>query len=162
MMNEENNTTPPVNQDPEQQHIAEPQIDYKNLYLRVNADLQNLKKRAERERADLRLMVQVETIEKFLPVVNDLERALQAAPTQGAEQVWMDGFALILKNYKKQLADLGVEEIVAQATFNPELHEALVHVESSEHESGTIVQVLEKGYTLKGRVIKYARVSVAK
>ena len=162
MMNEENNTTPPLNQDPEQQHIGEPQIDYKNLYLRVNADLQNLKKRAERERADLRLMVQVETIEKFLPVVDDLERALQAAHTQGAELVWLDGFALILKNYKKQLADLGVEEIAAQATFDPELHEALVHVESGDHEAGTIVQVFEKGYTLKGRVIKYARVSVAK
>ena len=162
MINEENNPTPPLNQDPEQQHIGEPQVDYKNLYLRVNADLQNLKKRADRERSELRLMVQAEIIGKFLPVMDDLERALQAAHTQGAPPAWLEGFALILKNYKKQLADVGVEEIPAQATFDPELHEALVHVESSDHQAGTIVQVLEKGYTLKGRVVRYARVSVAK
>jgi len=138
--------------------------DYKELFLRANADLQNFKRRMERERMDWTQLIQAETIEKFLPLVEDLQRALEASTKSAPEAsgAWLEGFALILKNLKKKLSELGVEEIVATGTFNPELHEALMQVDSPTHISGNIVQQLEKGYTYKGKVIKHARVSVAK
>ncbi len=141
-----------------------PSVDYKELYLRTVADLQNVKRRMEREKSEWTHLIQSDVITKVLPVVNDLERAIEG--TENAEspnkEAWIEGFRLILKNLKKSLLELGVEEIHAQGSFNPELHEALVHVESDAHASGDIVQVLEKGYKLKGKVIKHARVSVAK
>ncbi|NDD54538.1 nucleotide exchange factor GrpE [bacterium] len=160
-------TTPPTNQDPAQQTITEPATgaadpNYKDLYLRTNADFQNFKKRTERERSELAQLLQAEAMEQLLPIVDDLERAIAAATANGHNQAWIDGFSLILKNAKKRLSDKGVEEIATAGMFDPALHEALMHVESPEHTSGQIVQVLEKGYTLKGKVLKYARVSVAK
>ncbi len=144
---------------------AQPQSyesDYKDQFLRLNADFQNYKRRIERERTEWTHIMQADIIEKMLPLVDDLERAVQTAEGSQAAPAWIEGFQLILKNFKKTLTSLGVEEIVATGTFNPELHEALMNVESSEHQSGNIVQLLSKGYTFKGKVIKHARVSVAK
>lgn len=136
--------------------------DYKELLLRTNADFQNFKRRVERERAEWTSLMQASVIEKMLPFVTDLERAIQSAPATEGSSAWLEGFQLILKNLKKTLKDLGVEEISTTGQFNPELHEALMHVESADHASGDIVQELSKGYTLKGKVITHARVSVAK
>lgn len=138
--------------------------DYKELLLRTNADFQNFKRRVERERTEWTSLMQSSVIEKILPFVQDLERAIQVAQTQSAEgsSAWIEGFQLILKNLKKTLADMGVAEIAATGQFNPELHEALMHVDSTDHKSGDIVQELSKGYTFKGKVLTHARVSVAK
>lgn len=159
---------PPVNEDPAQQTIvtneenAPAETNFKELYLRTNADFQNFKKRTERERAELAVMLQGDSLEQILPIITELETAIAAAEKTDAQKAWLDGFTLILKNAKKRLQSLGLEEIVATGAFNPAEQEALIHVDSADHASGEIVQVLEKGYTLKGRVIKYARVSVAK
>jgi molecular chaperone GrpE len=159
---------PPINEDPAQQTIvnneetAIVEPNFKELYLRTNADFQNFRKRTERERAELAVLLQGDAVEQVLPIITDLETALASAEKSGAQQAWLEGFTLILKNATKRLQTIGLEEIKASGQFNPAEHEALMHVDSTEHTSGQIVQVLEKGYTLKGRVIKYARVSVAK
>ena len=158
-------TIPAPHEAPGQQSITEPQpveINYKELYLRVNADIQNFKKRVERERSELADTIRVDVIERIIPIVDDLERAISTAQT-GDQQphAWLEGFNLILKNFKKKLTDLGVEPVATEGIFNPELHEALMHVTDSGLPTGSIVQVLEKGYVLRGKVIKYARVSVA-
>lgn len=161
-------TPPPANQDPAQQTLVEPETptaaepNYKELYLRTNADFQNFRKRTERERSELAQGLQADAVERMLPIIDDLDRAITSAQQNGVQESWLDGFVLILKNAKKKLAEIGVEEIANTTTFDPMLHEALMHVDSPEHQSGDIVQVLEKGYALKGKVIKYARVSVAK
>jgi len=140
------------------------EIDYKELFLRTNADFQNFKRRIERERGEWANIMQANVLEKILPIAEDLERALatatEKAPTEAS--AWLNGFALILKNLKKNLVDLGVEEISTKGAFNPEFHEALIQVDSPNHTSGHIVQELSKGYTFKGKVIKHAHVSVAK
>lgn len=140
--------------------------DYKELLLRTNADFQNFKRRVERERTEWTSLMQSSVIEKILPFVSDLERAIQAQASQeatpGGQPDAIKGFELILKNLKKTLKGLGVEEIPTTGQFNPELHEALMHVESADHASGDIVQELSKGYTHKGKVLTHARVSVAK
>lgn len=137
---------------------------YKELYFRTNADFQNYKRRIERERIEWTNIMQADVIEKILPIVDDLESAIQAAIKHHdiTLTAWIEGFQLVLKKFKKILSDLGVEEIVASGQFNPEQHEALMHVQSTEHTSGQIVQKLSSGYIFKGKVIKYARVSVAK
>lgn len=137
--------------------------DYKELYLRTQADLQNMKRRMEKERLEWTPTVQASILEKILPCAEDLDRAIETARTSNtdAPQAWLEGFELIAKNLKKTLASLGVEEIVATGQFNPELHEALMQVQSADHASGMIVQQLSKGFTFKGKVLKHARVSVA-
>ncbi len=162
-------TPPPANQDPAQQTLVDSEDtitpvepNYKELYLRTNADFQNFRKRIDRERTDLAHGLQADAIERLLPIIDDLDRAVTSAQSNGVQETWLEGFVLILKNAKKKLADLGVEEIANTDTFDPMLHEALMHIDSPQHKSGDIVQVLEKGYALKGKVIKYARVSVAK
>ena len=139
---------------------------YKNLFLRCTADLQNFQRRVEKERSEWSQIIQAEVLGKILPIADDFERALEHMPaiTQQNDQIkqTLDGFALIFKNFKKVLTDAGVEEIQKDGQFNPEMHEALMHVESQTHESGHIVQTLNKGYLLNGKVIRYAKVSVAK
>jgi molecular chaperone GrpE len=138
--------------------------DYKNLFLRTNADLQNFKRRVEKERAEWSVLIQADVLERILPIVDEFETAVQIAEQKAPEgsQIWLEGFQLILKNLKKQLAELGVEEIDTTGIFNPEFHEALMQVESTDRPSGQIVQQFSRGYSFKGKVIKHARVSVAK
>ena len=105
-------------------------------------------------------------ITAFLTVVDDIERALQATPVvdDNAQQVMhqaQQGFALIEKNIRKVLDELGVQEVPSSGAFDPHYHEALMQTDSDEHESGHIVQVLSKGYTYKDTVIRHAKVSVA-
>ena len=142
--------------------VTEP--NYKELFLRTSADLQNFQRRVDRERLEWAQLMQADIVQKFIPFCQDLDRAIevsaQTATPQAAEL--LEGFKLIAKNLHKTLTDLGVQEIKATGQFNPELHEALMTVESADHKSGDIVQVLSKGYTLKGKVLIHARVSVAK
>jgi molecular chaperone GrpE len=139
------------------------QIDYKTLYLRTTADLQNFKRRTERERAEWAQLIQADVIEKILPIIDDVERALQTTKTLETPETktQLEGLELIAKNFRKALSSLGVEEIPATGAFNPEFHEAIMQVSSPEHVSGNIVQELRKGYTLKGKVVRHAQVSVA-
>jgi len=141
---------------------------FKEKYLRLNADFQNFKKRMTKERAEWMHVAQVHVFEKVLPVFDEFDRALTLAQEHSEKtklqdvQVLLDGFKLIQKNAKKIFKELKIQEIDTSHDFNPEHHEALMQVESDEKESGQIVCVLSKGYMLDGKVIKHAKVSVAK
>jgi molecular chaperone GrpE len=139
------------------------QPNYKELFLRANADFQNFKRRTERERAEWSLLIQTEILERIVPILDEFERALNMAQAQVTPEHagWLEGFQLIAKNFKKTLTDLGVEEIPTTGFFNPELHEALMTVQSPDHTSGHIVQELRKGYSYKGKVLRHAQVTVA-
>jgi molecular chaperone GrpE len=136
---------------------------YKEQFMRVSADFANYKKRIEKERLDWMQSAERLIIQKMLPIIDDLDRALALAQGQAAQeqQAWLEGFVLIQKNVRKIFEDLGVQEIVATGVFDPELHEALMNVPNSGKEPGAIVDVLRKGYMLKDRVIRHAQVSVA-
>lgn len=134
------------------------QVNYKELYVRLAADMQNFKRRIEKERSEWTETAQGIIISALLPFFEDFDRAIANTP-QLTEQ---EGLILIQKNLKKTLADLGVNEIEAAGQFNPEYHEALAQVEAENHASNDIVQVFNKGYMFKGKVLKHAQVSVAK
>lgn len=170
--NEKNNDQEMNNQDTEQTPNTQSEQQnnsYREQYLRLNADLQNFKKRVEKERGEWMQLAQISILKAFIPTIDDLQRAISTAQTlhpsagDGAQpNAWLEGFILIEKNLNKQLTDLGVIEIDCSGTFNPELHEALMQVDAPTISSGTIVAILNKGYIYQGKVIRHAQVSVAK
>ena len=140
-------------------------IDFKEKFMRTNADFQNYKRRIEKERLIWMETAQGSVMNALLPIIDDLDRAINTGEEKvkdETEQVWLDGFKIIQKNAQKILKELGVEEIDCSGMFDPELHEALVQVESKDHKEGVVVQILNKGYKFKENILRHAKVSVAK
>ena len=132
--------------------------------LRLNADFQNFKRRITKERADWAYIAQAQILDMVLPIFDDLDRAIELSEQKGDgdKSEWLDGFKLMQKKWQKLFKDLQIEEIAATDEFDPELHEALMQVEDPEKKPGQIVQFLSKGYRFKDKVLKHAKVSVAK
>ncbi len=139
----------------------------KEQLLRTAADFENFRRRTEKERIEWMNITRATTIRAFLPINDDIQRALNALPQKDESldpQLLsaIDGLTLIQKNLSKILESAGVEEISTTGQFNPELHEALMQVESADKQSGEIVQTFEKGFKLGTNIIRHAKVSVAK
>lgn len=134
-----------------------------NLLQRVQADFLNYKRRVEAEREAQAEAVRAETIRAFLPVVDDLERALSHIPPEVARQSWIEGFNLIERGLAALLERLGVRRIGAEGEeFNPNLHEAVAYEEHPTQPEGHIAAVMRPGYQLGERVVRPAQVSVAR
>lgn len=131
-------------------------------YLRAYADLENYKKRCDREKADYLAYANESLVSELLPVIDNFERAL--AHTQGENSASIaDGVKLIIDQLLAVLKKFGLEEVKAEGErFNPELHHAISHDESAEAEPNTVVEVFQKGYFLKGKLVRPAMVSVSK
>ncbi len=136
----------------------------KDTLVRLGADFQNYKKRVEKDRSHWAHMIQSEMILDLLPVIDNFDRALEEAQKEeSAEDAkWLEGINMIHKAFYDYLKKQDVAVIEQMQTFDPELHEALMQVESEDHKEGDIVQVLQRGFTLKGKVIRPAKVSVCK
>lgn len=137
---------------------------FKNLeqeYLRVHADFENVKKRLEREKYQALEYCYEGIAKDLLPVVDTLEKAYQSA-IEAKEEAISDGIKLTLDNLLKILGKHGIEVIAESGEFDPQHHDAIMQVPSSEVEEGKIVQTLQKGYKYKERVLRPAMVSVAK
>ena len=128
-------------------------------YIRLMAEFDNYKKRSAKERENIYTDVRVDTVSKFLPVYDNLERALKAETFDEAYKTGVEmTFSQLCEVYKK----LGVEEIESVGkTFDPNLHNAVMHVEDEEHGDGEIVEVLQCGYKFGEKVLRYAMVKVA-
>lgn len=145
--------------------LDEQELIYKVQFLRVNADFQNFKRRVERERGEWMIAAQGSVLKKILPIIDDFDRAIttdQEGDITKEEKVWLEGFEIIRKKFMKTMSDIGVEEIACDIPFDPELHEALITVDSDDQKEGEIVQVLNKGYRFRDDVLVHAKVSVAK
>jgi len=128
---------------------------------RERATFQNYRKRIERERAEQALSVAGDLLLRLLPTLDDFYRAMDAVP-QGERDQWFAGVALILRKLERFLADEGVVEIEALGQpFDPVFHEAIGVDAEADAESGTITQVLQRGYRLGERVLRPAMVRVA-
>ena len=132
------------------------------LYLRVLADFQNYKRRIAKERMDWMRNAKMSVLKPMLTVLDDIDRAIEACASRGEEADILAGLELTKKNIEKTFKDLGVTPIDSSGQFDPELHEALLHVESADHTSGEIVAVMSKGYLFDGQGVRHAQVSVAK
>ena len=131
--------------------------------LRAQAELQNFRRRKEREVADRIALANESLILELLPVLDDFERAFEAIPEEDREQhaAWIQGFDLIYRKLQKILENQGLTPIEATGEFDPNVHEAVTMVPSEDVDSGEIVQELRKGYKLKDKVVRASLVSVA-
>jgi molecular chaperone GrpE len=137
--------------------------EYYDRLLRMAADLDNYKKRAERERSDLLKYANEEIMSDLLGVLDNFERALQAAETGADPTQLVEGVKLIRKQLLTALQKHGLAPIEAIGKpFNPEFHEAVAQAESDEHPEGTVLTEQLKGYTLNGRLLRPAVVVTSK
>ena len=132
--------------------------------LRLQAEFDNYKKRQAREREESRKSANERILSAMLPVLDNLERALEHGEESGNSAKMIEGVGLVLKQFRENLAQFGVEPIDAEGTaFDPHVHEAMSRVETDgDPPDGTVVEVYQKGYLLNGRVLRAAMVGVAK
>jgi molecular chaperone GrpE len=137
--------------------------DLKDKYLRALADQDNLRKRVEKEKSELFNYGLTNFIKELLPVVDTLENALiEAQKSSDNSQALVEGIKLILSKFHSVLKKHGVKEIEAlNKPFDPSLHEAIAKTERNDVEPMIIVAVSEKGYLLKGRILRPSKVVVA-
>lgn len=134
----------------------------RDLYLRARADFDNFRKRTQREKEDLVKFSNETILRELLPVIDNLERALQHAATDGDSGL-LQGVELTLGQFSKVLEKFNVVAIDAVGEiFDPARHEAMGQIESSEHPPNTVVQLLQKGYLLNDRLLRPALVLIAK
>lgn len=148
----------------EQQNNQEQESAHAQL-ARLTADFQNYKKRVEKERTVWMDRSRMDALLPLLSIVDDFDRALQDAQKNDGQELfqnWIKGFEMIRKALYDFLAQQKVVVIEQVKTFDPNLHEAIMQVESADHESGDIVQVLQTGYLYKDQILRTAKVSVAK
>lgn len=134
---------------------------WKDRFARVSADLENFKRRTQKEQQTWFTLGQRQLAKELLEIVDTMEHALRDN-AQSSDDQMLQGVQLMYKNMQKLLEKFGVKEIIEVDEFNPELHEGLMQVDSDAHESGAIVAILQKGYWFKDEVLRPAKVSVAK
>lgn len=140
--------------------------DYWNRLLRAKADLENYRKRARRDVDDARTEARTQTLKEILPVIDNLERAVQHSAAAGGPDTikgLIEGVQLVLRQFGQALERCGVNAVEALGKpFDPNQHEAITQVETTEHPPGSVVQVYQKGYLIGDRLLRPALVVVAK
>ena len=148
----------PVQQEEEQRDESAAEVD--DRLLRLAADFDNYKKRAAREREEYVALANLRLLAELIPVVDDLERTLAAAE-QHEEAQLEEGVRLVHRSLAALLERHGITAIETEEKFDPHVHEALLSQPSEEAESGSVLDVVQKGYKLGDRVVRPARVIVA-
>ena len=131
-----------------------------DAYLRLAADFDNYRKRVAREHADLTARANERLVNELLPVLDDLERALEAA-AEHEEAKLEEGVQLVHRALVTLRERHGLSEIATEGAFDPHVHEALLAQPGEGAEEGSVLQVLQKGYRLGDKVLRPARVIVA-
>lgn len=127
-------------------------------FARARADYANLERRSHEQRLEVGRTALTDAVRAFLPVLDDLERALEAAEADAGDAAWVEGVRLVTQKFKNVLEQHGVEEIHALGqAFDPTQHEAVGHAPGPE---GQVVHLLQRGYVLRDRIIRPALVMV--
>lgn len=127
--------------------------------LRTLAEYDNYRKRSIKEKDIIYPQAKADTVEKFLPIIDNFERAMQ---TECNDEAFKKGIEMIFQSFLKTMTDLSVEAIGEEGeAFNPDLHNAVMHIEDENRGENVVAQVLQKGYRIGDRVVRYAMVTVA-
>ena len=132
----------------------------KDKYLRMLAEYDNFRRRTAKEKETIYGDATADTVKGLLPVIDTLERAAAGLTPEDAESPLGKGITMTLKSAVDALTKLGVEEVPVDA-FNPDIHNAVMHVEDDSLPEGAIVAVFQKGYRKGDHIIRYAMVQVA-
>ncbi len=137
--------------------------EYRDLAQRTQADFINYKRRLEQEREEKRKFAALDLIAKLLPILDDLQMAFQAVPSEDRDSNWVNGITLIERKLMTILNGEGLSRIEAEGEdFNPWEHEALAYEEEVDHDEGKVKAVVREGYKLHDRVLRPAHVVVTK
>jgi molecular chaperone GrpE len=134
--------------------------EYLELAQRVQADFENYRKRAAREQERLIAHAHERLVRELLPILDDLERALEAAE-QHEEAKLVEGVKLVEQSLRRVLAREGVAEIETEGAFDPYVHEALLTKPGGGADSGSVLEVVQRGYRVGDHVVRPAKVIVA-
>lgn len=157
--------------DPEEEIVSEKDLleklqtevkEYNDKFLRLYSEFENYKKRIQKERIDLIKSAGVDVILSLLPVLDDLERALKSMDKVNDIPAIKEGISLIYNKFKNILQQKGLEEMKSIGEiFNTDLHDAITNIPApSEEMKGKVVEEIEKGYFLNGKVIRHAKIIV--
>lgn len=132
----------------------------KDKYLRLYSEFENFRRRTAKEKLELIQSANEKLVNAFLPIIDDFERAEKAF--KGSESKEMEGFLLIYNKFKKILDQAGVKAMEAKGNaFDPDFHEAITQVPAPEEKlKGKVLEVVEQGYLLNDKVIRFAKVVV--
>jgi molecular chaperone GrpE len=153
--------------DPLEAALAEA-AEYKDKYLRAHADFENAKRRLEKDKMNAVAYANESFAKDILAVMDSFESALAAMENSTEENSsdvlanMKEGVNLTFEQLKKILEKNSIKEVSCEGEFNPELHQAIMQVESDNHQVGDVVQVMQKGYTIKDRILRPAMVSTCK
>ena len=142
--------------------------EYKDKYLRAHADFENSKRRLEKDKMNAVSYANESFAKDILAVIDSFENALasiEGANEENSSDVlekMKEGVTLTYEQLKKVLEKNHIKEVVCEGEFDPEVHQAIMQVDSDEHESGDVVKVMQKGYTIKDRILRPAMVSTCK
>lgn len=137
--------------------------EYLDGWQRARAEFANYKKRVERDQAQLYQTTAGNIIKRYLDISDDLERALKNRPHAGDGSAWAEGIELIYRKFLAILENEGVKPMQLEGQFfDPNYHEAISEEESPNHKSGQIIEVLQAGYLLGERVLRPAKVRIAR
>ena len=154
-----------VEVDPLEAAIAEA-ADYKDKYLRAHADFENSKKRLEKDKMNAVSYANESFAKDILAVMDSFENALASMEnSEDSSEVlekMKEGVTLTHEQLKKVLEKNHIKAVDCEGEFDPEVHQAIMQVESDTHEVGEVVQVMQKGYTIKDRILRPAMVSTCK
>lgn len=135
-----------------------------DLYLRERADMENLRKRHQRDKEDAIRFANDRLLKEMIPVLDNLERAVEHAEQDSDDtQGLLEGVNMTINQFRKALEDFGVKPIIAVGMdFDPNLHQAMGHVESTEQAPNTVATEFQKGYLLHDRLLRPSLVMVAR
>ena len=134
--------------------------EYLDLLQRTKADFENYRKRAARDQERLVAHAHERLVRELLPVLDDLERAMQAAERH-EDAALVDGVKLVEKSLRKALEKEGLREIDTEGPFDPHVHEAVLAQPADDAERGAVLEVMQRGYRLGDKVVRPAKVIVA-
>ncbi|MCX7923211.1 MAG: nucleotide exchange factor GrpE [Clostridia bacterium] len=137
--------------------------EYLSMLQRTAAEFDNYKKRTAKEKEALHAEVTGDVLAAFLPIIDNLERAIQASSANGGGgQSLKEGIELVFRQIKDTMKNFGVEEIKGVGEiFDPQVHNAVMHIDDESYGENVVVEEFQKGYTLKGKVIRHSMVKVA-
>ncbi len=132
-------------------------------FVRVYAEFENYKKRAVKEKTDFIKYAHEGLVKALLGVIDNLERAVDESKKNSHAEGLVEGVEMVLNQFKDILDKHGVREVQAEgAPFDPNLHEAMMHEDSEEHEDNTVIEEFQKGYILNDRLLRPALVKVSR
>jgi len=156
-----------LTEDKEIESLKEKIAELEDKYIREHADFENIKKRLEKEKAQAVAYANEQFARDLLSVIDSLDSALASVNEEEEPSVQMfnqlkEGIELTINQFAKVFEKHGIELVSIDDGFDPNFHEAVMQVDSDKHKEGEIVQVLQKGYKMKDRLLRSAMVSIAK